>query len=115
MRAPPARLAMMMRLSGVMTRGSAPMVWTQTPWLRYTPFVATAPVERSADYGALHLSRLTAIYGTPLVAVSLISEKGRAAERVIAEGYDQVVAKYKREVAMQSQRLSTANEPLMET
>lgn len=84
----------------VMTRGSAPMVWTQTPWLRYTPFVATAPVERSADYGALHLSRLTAIYGTPLVAVSLISEKGRAAERVIAEGYDKVVAKYKREVAM---------------
>lgn len=90
----------------VLLRGSAPLLWTQTPFGRYTPLVTTGDAARSAECGALHLGRLVSAYGSPMVAVSLIGEHGTPSERVIAAGYADVVQAHAEEVAVTTAELA---------
>lgn len=64
-------------LSFVQCRGSIPVFWSQRGFKYRPPLIINRSVEETHGVFTEHFKRLKAHYDTPLVAVSLVDQRGR--------------------------------------
>ncbi|PAV65221.1 hypothetical protein WR25_20741 isoform A [Diploscapter pachys] len=72
-------------LSFVQIRGSVPLFWSQKGYKFRPPLTIEKPLEESFPYFEKHMWKVAEEYGTPVVAVNLVSQSGR--ELKLAESY----------------------------